>query len=180
MVGARGFEPPTPCTPCRCATRLRHAPTGSKTANSVNSSPRGANGTPFTTCGESPSAPQNFQYFFEFYAELLDNLLRLADIFFRFVAGQSLAGATYGEPLLVKQTSNLTNDEYVLALIVTPVASSFDRFKLRKLLFPIPQDVRFDSAQLADFADSEVPLPRYRREFVVIPRFQHRLPRVPS
>ncbi len=27
MVGARGFEPPTPCTPCKCATRLRHAPT---------------------------------------------------------------------------------------------------------------------------------------------------------
>src|SRR5690349_5250125 len=27
MVGARGFEPPAPCTPCRCATRLRHAPT---------------------------------------------------------------------------------------------------------------------------------------------------------
>src|SRR5687767_8620257 len=27
VVGARGFEPPTPCTPCRCATGLRHAPT---------------------------------------------------------------------------------------------------------------------------------------------------------
>jgi hypothetical protein len=27
MVGARGFEPPTPCTPCKCATRLRYAPT---------------------------------------------------------------------------------------------------------------------------------------------------------
>ena len=27
MVGARGFEPPTPCTQNRCATRLRHAPT---------------------------------------------------------------------------------------------------------------------------------------------------------
>jgi hypothetical protein len=26
MVGARGFEPPTLCTPCRCATRLRYAP----------------------------------------------------------------------------------------------------------------------------------------------------------
>ena len=26
-VGARGFEPPTPCTPCKCATRLRYAPT---------------------------------------------------------------------------------------------------------------------------------------------------------
>ncbi len=27
MVGAIGFEPTTPCTPCRCASRLRHAPT---------------------------------------------------------------------------------------------------------------------------------------------------------
>ena len=25
-IGARGFEPPTPCTQGRCATRLRHAP----------------------------------------------------------------------------------------------------------------------------------------------------------
>src|SRR5437763_5530979 len=27
MVGARGFEPPTPCAQGRCATRLRYAPT---------------------------------------------------------------------------------------------------------------------------------------------------------
>ena len=27
VVGARGFEPPTPATPLQCATRLRHAPT---------------------------------------------------------------------------------------------------------------------------------------------------------
>ena len=27
MVGAEGFEPPTPCSQSRCATRLRHAPT---------------------------------------------------------------------------------------------------------------------------------------------------------
>ena len=27
VVGARRFELPTPCTPCRCATRLRYAPT---------------------------------------------------------------------------------------------------------------------------------------------------------
>jgi hypothetical protein len=26
MVGARGFEPPTTCTPCKYATRLRYAP----------------------------------------------------------------------------------------------------------------------------------------------------------
>ena len=28
MVGAEGFEPPTPCSQSRCATRLRYAPTG--------------------------------------------------------------------------------------------------------------------------------------------------------
>jgi hypothetical protein len=27
MVGARGFEPRTPCAQGRCATRLRYAPT---------------------------------------------------------------------------------------------------------------------------------------------------------
>ena len=27
MVGATGFEPATPCTPSKCATRLRYAPT---------------------------------------------------------------------------------------------------------------------------------------------------------
>src|SRR4030066_749397 len=27
MVGATGLEPATPCTPCKCATRLRYAPT---------------------------------------------------------------------------------------------------------------------------------------------------------
>ncbi len=30
MVRARGFEPPTPCSRSRCATRLRHARTGSQ------------------------------------------------------------------------------------------------------------------------------------------------------
>ena len=28
MVGARGFEPPTPWSRTRCATRLRYAPNG--------------------------------------------------------------------------------------------------------------------------------------------------------
>src|SRR5436305_13701577 len=27
MVGARGFEPPTPCSQSRCANRLRYTPT---------------------------------------------------------------------------------------------------------------------------------------------------------
>ena len=28
VVGDAGFEPATPCTPCRCATGLRHIPNG--------------------------------------------------------------------------------------------------------------------------------------------------------
>ena len=35
LVGTRGFEPPTPCTPCKCATRLRHVPTGSMRARII-------------------------------------------------------------------------------------------------------------------------------------------------
>ena len=30
LVGTAGFEPATPCTPCKCATRLRHAPSAAK------------------------------------------------------------------------------------------------------------------------------------------------------
>jgi hypothetical protein len=26
LVGVKGFEPSTPCTPCKCATKLRHTP----------------------------------------------------------------------------------------------------------------------------------------------------------
>ena len=34
LVGARGFEPPTPCAQGRCATRLRYAPTKAVPCNS--------------------------------------------------------------------------------------------------------------------------------------------------
>ena len=30
LVGAAGFELATPCTPCKCATRLRYIPTTKK------------------------------------------------------------------------------------------------------------------------------------------------------
>jgi hypothetical protein len=35
LVGAARFELATPCTPCKCATRLRHAPTGGLPRQSV-------------------------------------------------------------------------------------------------------------------------------------------------
>jgi hypothetical protein len=33
MVGTARFELATPCTPSKCATRLRHVPTGEESAN---------------------------------------------------------------------------------------------------------------------------------------------------
>ncbi len=35
VVGVRRFELPTPCTPCRCATRLHYTPT-EKNYNTVS------------------------------------------------------------------------------------------------------------------------------------------------
>src|SRR5690348_6101932 len=35
LVGARGFEPPTPCAQGRCATRLRYAPTVSNDLTAI-------------------------------------------------------------------------------------------------------------------------------------------------
>jgi hypothetical protein len=35
MVGARGFEPPTPWSRTRCATRLRYAPTAESSTQEV-------------------------------------------------------------------------------------------------------------------------------------------------
>ncbi len=74
MVGARGFEPPTTCTPCRCATRLRYAP-NSETSYSI--------GKTGTMDGDR-SAFENLQQFFQLTAHLSNDLLALADIFFGF------------------------------------------------------------------------------------------------
>ena len=67
----------------------------------------------------------------------------------------------------------MTNNQNILPLIIAAIAATFDGLQLWKLLLPIPQYVRLNSAQVADFTYREVTLTRYRREFVVIPRFQH-------
>jgi hypothetical protein len=38
VVGARGFEPPTPCSQSRCATRLRYAPEKRKSEIGISKS----------------------------------------------------------------------------------------------------------------------------------------------
>ena len=46
LVGAEGFEPPTPCSQSRCATRLRHAPTLIKRGAMIRTPYSGVNYTP--------------------------------------------------------------------------------------------------------------------------------------
>src|SRR5690606_22344120 len=93
---------------------------------------------------------------------------------------QALPGSAYREALLIEKAADLPNDQHILTLVVAPVAAALDRLQLRKLLLPVAQHMRLHPAELADLADREIAFSRYRREVVVIPGFQHRLPRVPS
>ena|SRR6185437_8743393 len=75
LVGAEGFEPPTLCSQSRCATRLRHAPTGrsptdapgarrtrpcltSRTGAAPRHRGRASYGTPATTVNLRPADDQ--------------------------------------------------------------------------------------------------------------------------
>src|ERR1700735_2637628 len=63
LVGATRFELATPCTPCKCATRLRHAPTEG-THHSANVRPALA----------PKLAAQDLDQLLEFEAHLMDQL----------------------------------------------------------------------------------------------------------
>ena len=97
LVGATGFEPATPCTPCKCATRLRHAPTE---AASLTISRRGGyrhSRHPW----RSALAAQQLEDVFELGADLANDLLALARIGAGLVAHEALAGAADRESLFV-------------------------------------------------------------------------------
>ena len=66
------------------------------------------------------------------------------------------ARATDGEALFVQQFANAANQQDFVMLVVATIASSFHRPQLRKLLLPVAQYMRFNTAQLADFSDGEV------------------------
>ena len=117
MVGATGFEPATPCTPCKCATRLRHAPTEIRSLTIKRPQP---------IPGNEPLAAQQLEDVFELGADLTDDLLALARIATGFVAHEPLPGATDREAFLVEKAANLADDQDVLALIITAVAAPFD------------------------------------------------------
>ena len=111
--------------------------------------------------------------------DLLDDLLTLTRVGAGFIARKLLSSAADRETILIEKAADLSNDEYVLTLIVAPVASPFDRFELREFLLPISKNVRLNSAQVAYFTDREIALTWDRGKLVVIPGFQHRLLLVP-
>jgi hypothetical protein len=92
LVGATRFELATPCTPCKCATRLRHAPT-----EEVNDSRiRGRELESLLV-----SATQNFDQFFKFQAHLMNQLLALIEIHLGIIPGQSIAGSANRKALFI-------------------------------------------------------------------------------
>ena len=121
----------------------------------------------------APLAAKYFDQLFEFEPHLMDELLALIQIDLRLAAGEPISGSADRKALFIQKAADLPNDQYVLALVITAIAAPLDRLELRKFLFPVTQHVRLDSAQVADFADREVPLPRDRRQFAVIAWFQH-------
>src|ERR1700722_8760134 len=118
MVGATRFELATPCTPCKCATRLRHAPT-----EGPNDSPKGLRELEL----RRSSAAKNFDQLFQFQPHLMNELLALIEIHLRIVAGKTVARPADRKPLFIQQAANLANDEHILALIVAAVAAPFHR-----------------------------------------------------
>src|SRR5262244_3982313 len=86
LVGAPRFELGTPCTPCKCATRLRHAPTRllffyEDLSPRLGNWPRAlANHTLFGDSGAAASAPQDSHQLLELNPHLLDDLLTLRHV----------------------------------------------------------------------------------------------------
>ena len=107
LVGAPRFELGTPCTPCKCATRLRHAPTRFVlfiTTTAPVPWRRGLDHTRFAPAWSGSGAPlaaQDAHHVFEFRAQLAHDLLALGDIGARLIAGELVARAADGEALLV-------------------------------------------------------------------------------
>ena len=73
-------------------------------------------------------APQNFKNLFKFRTYLFDYLLTLRDIGLRIIARQTLSSSADCKTLVIEETSDLSNDQNVLTLIVTAVAPTLYRF----------------------------------------------------
>ena len=110
---------------------------------------------------------------------MLHDLLTLADVAAGFLTRELVARAADGEALIIQETANLADNDYILTLIIAAIAAPFDRLELWKLLLPIAQHVRFDPAQVTHLTDREVALAGNRRQLIDILWLQHMLQLVP-
>jgi hypothetical protein len=72
-------------------------------------------------------SPQNLQNLFELHPELLDDLLALAYISLCLITGQSLPGTANRKSVVIQQTADLSNDQYILTLVIATVAAPLYR-----------------------------------------------------
>ena len=114
-------------------------------------------------CWKNFSASQDFEDLFQLQAHLFDDLLALTDVALGLVAGQALSRTADRKTIVIQQAANLTNNQHILALIITPVAPPLDGFKLWKLLLPVTQNVWFYRTQITDFTYGEIAFAWYLR-----------------
>src|SRR5688500_9760209 len=117
------------------------------------------------------SAPQYLEHVLELDPQLTGELVGLRHVLARFLAVQTIAGAADRESLLVQEAPDLADHQYVLALVVAPVAASLDGLEVRKLLLPVAEHMRLHTAEIAYLTDREVALAGNRRQFRVIAGF---------
>src|SRR5947207_5848167 len=161
-----GFEPPTTCTPSRCATRLRYIPMRRRSDLF------------------SIIPVQESQYFPKLIADLVQRFLRLVAAGHTAPGGRAVTTVTSGrrrawrrrasghlhlEPLLRAGDREALFVEELLdakdGLDVAPAVDALSRRVLRRreggeLRFPVAEDVRLRIGDLADLADLEEELVR--------------------
>ena len=78
------------------------------------------------------------------------------------MAAEFLLGPANGVALIIQQAADLADGNDIGTLIVAAVATALDRRKLRELLLPVSEHVRFYSTKFGNFTNGEITLPRYR------------------
>ncbi len=163
VVGARRFELPTPCTPCRCATRLRYAPTElAIIPGTWRYDERSSARISSSSCRMSAGSSM-------FSGAIVDHGgaagrrarggARLGGFAF-----EAMARAVDREALLVEEVADAADQQHFVVLVVAAVAAPLHRLQLREFLLPVTEHVRLDRTEVADLANREVTLGGDRRQ----------------
>src|SRR5678815_3376225 len=162
VVGATGFEPATPCPPCRCATGLRYAPTKGRRIYATRSiqrkRPRANRNEirPLPARARPTGSRPDRLPILELREQLLQIVLDLAEdqlalgvdeahldlrLGFLLLVLDLLPRALDREAALVEQLADAEEDLQVLGPIDTVPGAVLPRLQDRELGFPVAQDV---------------------------------------